>query len=147
MESDSTPPTAPPPVTDNAAAEAEAEADVSGPLLLKVRGFLGLTTRWKSVHVYLKGTQLAVCQGEGMAPKPSHVFDVAGCSLAGTDASTGSHGVTVGFVLRPVGKPAMTFQCAEEADQTKWMSALLEAKLSKSRGGGSLGDQTVCSIQ
>eukprot|EP00035_Acanthoeca_spectabilis_P013927 m.262583 g.262583 ORF g.262583 m.262583 type:complete len:125 (-) comp16006_c0_seq6:1039-1413(-) len=122
-----------------AAAEAAAAADVSGALELRGRGFFGLGARWKPVHVYLKGTQLAVCDAEGVAPKPSQLFECSGCELQAVE-------VPVGFVFKPTGgKQAMTFKCAGEDDQTLWMTALLEAKLTKKSGRSA--DKTVCVVQ
>lgn len=41
----------------------------------------------------------------------------------------------IGFSVKPVGAQApLAFQCDSEEDQTKWMSALFEAKLKKGKG-------------
>jgi hypothetical protein len=70
----------------------------------------GLGARWKPSHVYLKHTQLAVCDGEGVAPKASQIFEVSGCELRATDSP-------IGFLLKPVGKLVLLFQCADEDNQ------------------------------
>jgi hypothetical protein len=51
----------------------------------------------------------------------------------------------VGFSVKPVGaSQPMLFQVTSEEEQTKWMTALFEAKLKKGKGDT---DPSSCSLQ
>mmetsp|Transcript_17108 Transcript_17108/g.44557 ORF Transcript_17108/g.44557 Transcript_17108/m.44557 type:complete len:125 (-) Transcript_17108:1316-1690(-) len=115
-------------------------AAVSGTLHIRVRGFLGLTSKWVAVECTLRGTALTVAESDANGKKNrSKTCEVSGSGLTAVSDPSG-------FVLTPANGPTLKFRCKDDEDQATWMEALLEAKLSKP-SGRQLGGQQACAVQ
>eukprot|EP00040_Diaphanoeca_grandis_P019782 m.104755 g.104755 ORF g.104755 m.104755 type:complete len:129 (+) comp27592_c0_seq3:386-772(+) len=120
--------------------------EVSGKLIHRKKGFFSTSSR--PCFAYLSGTQMLVSSTEitskqglksALQQKTTDVLEISGCVLMGIE-------MPLGFSIQPVGKKATTFEVQSEDEQTKWMSSLLEAKLTRA-SGNSTSDGTLCCVQ